>query len=87
VVVAERIRKEIESLKINYEDKAIALTLSFGVTSPPFGEQISEEEFVKKADKALYQAKTKGKNRTCSFQYVDDSKVSQPEQSKVTQRR
>jgi PleD family two-component response regulator len=52
------------------------VTLSFGVTSPPFGEQISEEELVKKADKALYQAKTKGKNRTCTFQYVEDSKVS-----------
>jgi diguanylate cyclase (GGDEF)-like protein len=76
MIVAERIRKEIESLKIKYEDKTIAVTLSFGVTSPPFGEQISEEELVKKADKALYQAKTKGKNRTCTFQYVEDSKVS-----------
>lgn len=87
VTVAERIRKEIESMKINYEDKTLGLTLSFGVTSPPFGEQISEEEFVKKADKALYRAKTKGKNRTCAFKYVDDSKASQPKQSKVTQRR
>jgi len=77
VTVAERIRKEIESLKIKYEDKTIALTLSFGVTSPPFGEQISEEELVKKADKALYRAKTKGKNRTCTFQHVEDSKANQ----------
>ncbi len=81
LAVAERIRKEIESLKISYEDETIALTISFGVTSPPFGEEISEEELVKKADKALYQAKAKGKNRTCAFKYVDDAKVSLPKQS------
>jgi diguanylate cyclase (GGDEF)-like protein len=83
VTVAERIRKEIESLKIKYEDKTIAVTLSFGVTSPPFGEKVSEEELVKKADKALYQAKTKGKNRTCTFKYFEDSKAKQPKSDKA----
>lgn len=67
VVVAERMRKEIESLNISFENKSIALTMSFGVTSPILGEQIKENELVKRADKALYRAKAKGKNISCAF--------------------
>ena len=83
VTVAERIRKEIESLKIRYEDKSIAITLSFGVTSAPFGERISAKELVSKADKALYQAKMKGKNRTSILHYAGDSKANQPSPGRV----
>ena len=67
VTVAERIRKEIQSLKIAFEEKSISLTVSFGVASAPLEEEIAREELVKRADKALYQAKAKGKNRTCAF--------------------
>jgi diguanylate cyclase (GGDEF)-like protein len=67
VVVAERVRKEIQSLNISFENKSIALTMSFGVTSPLLGERIKENEFVRRADKALYRAKAKGKNITCAF--------------------
>jgi diguanylate cyclase (GGDEF)-like protein len=67
MVAAERMRKEIEALKLNFENKSIALTMSFGVASVVAGEQISESEIVKRADTALYRAKNKGKNMSCAF--------------------
>ena len=51
----------------DFENKTISLTISLGVTSPPLGEKIKENEFVRRADKALYRAKAKGKNITCAF--------------------
>ena len=68
LTVAERIRAATNSLKIEYEGHAIPVTMSLGVASPPPGEKISDKEFVKRADKALYQAKAKGKNFVCAFQ-------------------
>ena len=42
--------------------------MSFGVTSPILGAEITKKEFVKRADKALYKAKAKGKNMVCVYQ-------------------
>ena len=68
LTVAERIRAAINNLKIEYEGRTIPVTMSLGVASPPPGEKIADKEFVKRADKALYQAKAKGKNSVCVFQ-------------------
>jgi len=68
LTVAQRMRKEIQALNINYEGRAIPVTMSFGVTSPAPGEKISEKQLVQRADKALYRAKAKGKNCVCAFQ-------------------
>ncbi len=67
LTVAERVRSAIKDLKIEYEGRAIPVTMSFGVASPDTGEKIADKEFVKRADKALYQAKSKGKNLVCAF--------------------
>jgi diguanylate cyclase (GGDEF)-like protein len=67
LTVAERIRSAIKNLKIEHEGRAIPVTMSFGVASPDTGEKIADKEFVKRADKALYQAKSKGKNMVCAF--------------------
>lgn len=67
LTVSERMRKEIQSLNIAYEGTAISLTMSFGVTSPVLGQEISAREMVKRADRALYEAKAKGKNISCAF--------------------
>jgi len=64
--VAERLRKEVQSLELAYEDRKFSLTMSCGIAFLAVGEQISEEEFVKRADKALYHAKAKGKNQSCA---------------------
>lgn len=65
LLVAERLRESIESLKIIYEDQAINVTMSFGLAAFPVGGSISREELVKSADTALYEAKGQGRNRCC----------------------
>jgi diguanylate cyclase (GGDEF)-like protein len=61
-------RKATRNLEIKYEGQAISVTMSFGVTSSAPGERMTEKQFVQNADKALYQAKAKGKNSVCAFQ-------------------
>jgi len=61
---AESIRKAIESahLKRKNEDKPIStITASFGIASFKGGSE-TEEEFIARADNALYQAKSSGRN-------------------------
>ena len=65
--VAERIREAIDSLRINYEDNYIHVTMSFGISSFDAGEKISSDELIKRADTALYQAKHQGRNQCCVF--------------------
>lgn len=64
LMVAERIRSAIYTNRINMENKVIKLSASFGVSV--ICEQYENEtldEFIKTADKALYQAKDNGRNR------------------------
>ncbi|RLC24824.1 MAG: diguanylate cyclase response regulator [Deltaproteobacteria bacterium] len=65
--VAERIRKEVESRSFTLPDKggAIGVTASFGVVSraPESGEDL--DMVIKRADKALYEAKGRGRNCVC----------------------
>jgi diguanylate cyclase (GGDEF)-like protein len=63
IIVGERLRKIIEKnlpsiIKVNGDLK---ITASFGVTS--YRDEESLEEFVKRADNALYEAKRRGKNK------------------------
>ncbi len=62
--IAERARKKIESIdfKIKTEENPIKITISIGVTSYKIGESITE--FIERADKALYEAKESGRNKT-----------------------
>lgn len=60
-LVAERIRKIIESNPLNYEDKRITFTASIGMTTKSC--QISFNALYTEADDALYQAKSNGRNR------------------------
>ncbi len=61
--VAEKIRIAIQEFKIKKIPKQI--TASFGVTTLFEGD--IEEEFIKKADIALYKAKKEGRNRVVSY--------------------
>lgn len=55
--IAEKLRKVVETTNIKIID---SLTASFGVTNFNSGDTM--ESFIKRADKALYQAKNKGRN-------------------------
>lgn len=60
VKVAERIRQRLEKLEILHENGTITLTSSFGVASHT-GE-VNLDSLLKDADKALYTAKSSGRN-------------------------
>jgi len=58
--VVERLRKNIENLKIEHDDEIITTTVSIGVTK--LQAQDSFNLAYKRADKALYQSKSDGRN-------------------------
>ena len=62
-MIAERLRSEIESMDMNYGDKSISITLSFGIADWTDNKQADIDELINRADKALYQAKEQGRNR------------------------
>ncbi len=66
IKIAERIRKNVQSLQISHESSQanMYVTLSCGVaTTNPKQDGLSPEDLIKKADVALYQAKKDGRNR------------------------
>lgn len=66
-LVAQRLRKTIEDAKIDIKDAGVEevsylkVTVSIGVCQ--YDCDMSSEEFLQRADKALYEAKTTGRNR------------------------
>jgi diguanylate cyclase (GGDEF)-like protein len=60
---AERLKEAISSLKANYENNSLSLNLSLGVASLLPDQDVSKDEFIKMADKALSLAKANGKNQ------------------------
>lgn len=65
---AERIRKNIESMTTNYEDAVINVTVSIGAVEFPNASK-NYEKLINEVDKALYQAKSKGRN--CIVHYKE----------------
>jgi two-component system, cell cycle response regulator len=61
LVAAERIRKAVQALEISTADKRISVTVSIGVAE--FTAIDSAELLVDRADRAMYRAKTGGRNR------------------------
>jgi len=64
VVVAERIRMAVESFNFQPVGCQSGITISIGISEFPM-HGMSTAELVKRADEALYQAKTSGRNRVC----------------------
>ncbi|MGZ5049945.1 MAG: GGDEF domain-containing protein [Methylobacter sp.] len=60
-LLAERIRSSIERHTIAYDMKTIKITASMGVSSLRNDDTL--ESFIKRADDAMYQAKSSGRNR------------------------
>ena len=59
--IAERLRQEILTLRLPADDRVVPLTSSFGVSEWVVGESI--DETLRRADIALYSAKSAGRNR------------------------
>ena len=67
-IVGERLRKAVETSPIPINDessevKSIKVTISMGIAE--FNNQETGEELFERADKALYEAKERGRNRVC----------------------
>jgi diguanylate cyclase (GGDEF)-like protein len=65
-VVAERIRSRLESMELPCGDSTIAVTASIGIAGmdvPADSEVLSPAALLDRADRALYSAKNRGRNR------------------------
>jgi diguanylate cyclase (GGDEF)-like protein len=65
VILAERMRERVESLRIGHRTSGISafLTVSFGVATLVPRPGVRPEDLIDRADRALYAAKQKGRNR------------------------
>lgn len=67
--VAERIRASVADLQIETEKGPLTVTLSIGISELSFDPMDEDlESIVRRADKALYSAKSAGRNCTKVFQ-------------------
>ncbi len=66
-MIAERIRRLVETTLFELGQTQIHLTVSFGISNLPSHRARSKEELIKMADLALYHAKGEGRNRVCIF--------------------
>jgi diguanylate cyclase (GGDEF)-like protein/PAS domain S-box-containing protein len=79
LVVAERLRQDVQQLRVSFADDDIVIggdyivTLSIGIATYPHDAQ-SVADLFEKADAAMYRAKTTGKNKICFY----DSEVDSP---------
>jgi diguanylate cyclase (GGDEF)-like protein len=66
-VIAERIRRLVESTPFDVGKAQLNVTISLGISSFPAHWASSDGELIKMADQALYEAKRGGRNRVCVF--------------------
>jgi len=66
-MIAERIRRLVETTLFDFGDAQIHLTVSLGISNLPAHRARSKEELIKMADLALYHAKREGRNRVSIF--------------------
>ena len=66
-VIAERIRRLVETTLFEVGHDQIRLTISLGISNLPAHRARSKEDLIKMADHALYNAKRGGRNRVCIF--------------------
>lgn len=74
--LAESLRKRVESTPILVGGRTIAVTMSAGVSVRQAGDNLAIEALITRADKALYQSKQNGRNRTTL--HMADTLVSVP---------
>jgi two-component system cell cycle response regulator len=65
VIYCEKIRRTVEKHIFRYQLEKLHITISLGFTSSVGAE--SPREMIAQADKALYQAKEKGRNRVAAY--------------------
>lgn len=71
-IAAERVRKAIEGMDVNFEGKALKVTASIGVAEMMAGED--DIQIIRRADESVYAAKDAGRNQC----YWNDGRSSLP---------
>ncbi|MBM3249468.1 MAG: diguanylate cyclase [Candidatus Omnitrophica bacterium] len=66
VLVAERIRKTLESKQMSIYDERLGVTISIGISTFP-KDSADLGDLIDRSDEALYQAKQSGRNRVCIY--------------------
>ncbi len=65
IVLAERLRKAVESLEIQFEGNRVPITISIGIAMQPQDGDVLDT-LLAAADERLYTAKNAGRNRFCA---------------------
>ena len=68
-MLAERVRKAVETMQVRNEDKVLKVTVSIGSATYPFDAR-DKQELIDNADKAMYASKQGGRNRVSFFSEV-----------------
>jgi diguanylate cyclase (GGDEF)-like protein len=66
IIKAERIRKKIQEMPLVFEGKKIQISASGGIATFP-QDAVEAKKMIDCADRALYRAKSEGKNKICLF--------------------
>jgi two-component system cell cycle response regulator len=64
-IVAERLRSAVEKRAFDFNSIRIPVTISVGITAIPDSTILDDAAFLADADKAMYEAKTSGRNKVC----------------------
>lgn len=78
-IIAERLRLAVSKTRFVYGDKIIPLTISLGTATFMNDEKL--ESLLERSDKALYQAKSNGRNMVVSAELTGKQRTTQPESS------
>jgi len=73
-MIAERMRKAIESHSVETANKSLQVTVSLGVATIPFESIESIDQFIEVTDKSLYFSKKNGRNQSTSMKKLFESK-------------
>ncbi|MBI3014897.1 MAG: GGDEF domain-containing protein [Candidatus Tectomicrobia bacterium] len=76
-VLAERLRRKVASQVFTAEGIGVSLTISVGINTYQGEPEVNQNDLVHRADQALYQAKTRGRNMIYSEPEIDTSQARQ----------
>jgi diguanylate cyclase (GGDEF)-like protein len=68
IVLAERFRRALERVQVTIDKTTISVTASVGVATATDFERAEPVELIGEADRALYHAKSSGRNNVCIWQ-------------------
>jgi len=69
LIVAEKIRANLKKIPLKFKGQEYIITLSIGIATYPDNGS-DREELIEKADRALYESKNEGKDKTTHFEDI-----------------